>query len=132
VPSRPTSKRPAGEVGLSPVTSTDIARMAGVSRSTVSLILNDQDARFSPDTVERVRACATTLGYVRSAAGRALVKGHSDFIVLVVPYTTFVKLQLGCRVLVAGDGVVLEKKGVRPPPSSLPVHLSPIACAHGE
>jgi DNA-binding LacI/PurR family transcriptional regulator len=93
VPSRPTSKRPASDVGLSPVTSTDIARMAGVSRSTVSLILNDQDARFSPDTVERVRACAATLGYVRSAAGRALVKGHSDFIVLVVPYSTFVKLQ---------------------------------------
>jgi len=93
VPSRPTTKRSAADAGLSPVTSTDIARMAGVSRSTVSLILNDQDARFSPDTVERVRSCAAALGYVRSAAGRALVKGHSDFIVLVVPYATFVKLQ---------------------------------------
>jgi ferredoxin, 2Fe-2S len=41
-------------------------------------------------------------------------------------------VRLGCRVLVAGDGVVLEKKGVRPPPSSLPVHLPPIACGHGE
>jgi DNA-binding LacI/PurR family transcriptional regulator len=67
--------------------------MAGVSRSTVSLILNDRDARFSPETVRRVRDCAAALGYVRSAAGRALVRGHSDFVVVIVPYTTFVKLQ---------------------------------------
>jgi DNA-binding LacI/PurR family transcriptional regulator len=75
------------------VTSSDVARLAGVSRATVSLILNEQTARFSPDTVMRVRACAAALGYVRSAAGRALVRGHSDFVVLVVPYTTFPKLQ---------------------------------------
>jgi DNA-binding LacI/PurR family transcriptional regulator len=80
-------------VPATPVTSTDIARMAGVSRSTVSLILNDRDARFSPDTVRRVRECAAALGYVRSAAGRTLVRGHSDFVVVIVPYTTFVKLQ---------------------------------------
>jgi DNA-binding LacI/PurR family transcriptional regulator len=79
--------------GSGPATSADVARLAGVSRATVSLILNDQIARFNPDTVRRVRACASALGYVRSAAGRALVRGHSDFVVLVVPYTTFLKLQ---------------------------------------
>lgn len=77
----------------SPATSADVARLAGVSRATVSLILNEQAARFSPDTVMRVRACAAALGYVRSAAGRALVRGHSDFVVLVVPYATLLKLQ---------------------------------------
>jgi DNA-binding LacI/PurR family transcriptional regulator len=75
------------------VTSVDVARLAGVSRATVSHILNDQVERFNEDTVERVRNAAVELGYVRSAAGRALVMGRSDFILVVVPYATFNRLQ---------------------------------------
>jgi DNA-binding LacI/PurR family transcriptional regulator len=76
------------------VTSVDVARRAGVSRATVSDVLNGQRIdRYHPGTVERVRSAAAELGYVRSAAGRALVMGRSDFIVVVVPYVTYMRLQ---------------------------------------
>lgn len=47
------------------VTSTDIARAAGVSQSTVSMILNKKyNASFAKETIERVEAAAKELGYV--------------------------------------------------------------------
>ena len=47
------------------VTSTDIAKAAGVSQSTVSMILNRKyNVSFSKDTIERVEAAAKELGYV--------------------------------------------------------------------
>mgnify|MGYP002553772004 CR=1 FL=1 len=47
------------------VTSTDIAHAAGVSQSTVSMILNKKyDVSFAKDTVERVENAAKELGYV--------------------------------------------------------------------
>jgi DNA-binding LacI/PurR family transcriptional regulator len=67
----------------------------------VSHVLNDQIERFSADTVERVRSAAAALGYVRSAAGRALVMGRSDFIVLVVPHATVTRVQEVIEVLSA-------------------------------
>jgi DNA-binding LacI/PurR family transcriptional regulator len=69
-------------------TSTDVAREAGVSRSTVSQILNGND-RFPPETQARVRLAAKTLNYRPSRAGRALVTGLSDIVVVVVPNATF-------------------------------------------
>jgi DNA-binding LacI/PurR family transcriptional regulator len=74
-------------------TSVDVARLAGVSRSTVSHILNGQVGRFSAETVDRVRGAATELGYVPSAAGRSLVLGRSDLVVLAVPNTTLTNVQ---------------------------------------
>jgi DNA-binding LacI/PurR family transcriptional regulator len=67
----------------------------------VSHVLNGQVERFSDDTVERVRSAAVELGYVRSGAGRALVMGRSDFIVLVVPHATITRLQDVVEVLSA-------------------------------
>ncbi|MBE1536877.1 LacI family DNA-binding transcriptional regulator [Actinomadura algeriensis] len=91
------ARQPTGEPPSTPrarpATSIDVARLAGVSRATVSHVLNGQIERFSEDTVERVRGAAAELGYVRSAAGRALVMGRSDFIIVVVPYATFIRLQ---------------------------------------
>ncbi|MEV6162538.1 LacI family DNA-binding transcriptional regulator [Streptomyces sp. NPDC052052] len=76
------------------VTSADVAGLAGVSRTTVSDVLNGQRiARYHPATVQRVRGAAAELGYVRSAAGRALAMGRSDFIVVVVPYVTYMRFQ---------------------------------------
>jgi LacI family transcriptional regulator len=55
------------------VTSFDVARHAGVSRSTVSLVLNDvRSVAISKSTRERVMEAAQELKYVPHAAGRAL------------------------------------------------------------
>lgn len=66
-----------------------MARRAGVSRSTVSNILNGNDERFPASTRERVLAAAAELDYRPSPAGRALVSGRSDTVVLLLPHTTF-------------------------------------------
>lgn len=76
-----------------PPRSIDVARTAGVSRTTVSHILNGQGERFSAETVERVRRAAEDLGYVPSSAGRALVRGRSDIVLIVFPYTTMPRIQ---------------------------------------
>ncbi|ROO86577.1 DNA-binding LacI/PurR family transcriptional regulator [Actinocorallia herbida] len=108
------SRQPTGEDAPSgrarPATSADVARAAGVSRATVSHVLNNQVERFSAETVERVRDAALSLGYVRSAAGRALVMGRSDFVVLVLPYTTFTNVQDVIEVLSSE----VEKIGLSP------------------
>jgi DNA-binding LacI/PurR family transcriptional regulator len=80
-------------VNQSPPRSIDVARHAGVSRTTVSHILNGQGDRFSPETVERVRRAAEELGYVPSSAGRALVRGHSDIVLIIFPFTTMPGIQ---------------------------------------
>ena len=46
------------------VTSTDVAKKAGVSQSTVSMILNKKyNVSFSRETIERVEHAAKELGY---------------------------------------------------------------------
>ncbi|MCQ6271442.1 LacI family transcriptional regulator [Pseudarthrobacter sp. R1] len=70
-------------------TSLDVARLAGVSRSTVSQILNGNGSRFPEETRTRVTAAACRLNYRPSRAARALVSGVSDLVVLVVPTITF-------------------------------------------
>ncbi len=54
-----------------PVTSHDVARLAGVSQPTVSRALR-QDSQVSEATRRRVRAAAEQLGYVPSERGRSL------------------------------------------------------------
>lgn len=52
-------------MGKKKVTSTDIAKAAGVSQSTVSMVLNKKyNVSFSRDTVEKVERAAKELGYV--------------------------------------------------------------------
>lgn len=70
-------------------TSDDVAQRAGVSRATVSQVLNGRGQRFSTETIERVQRAAKELDYQPSAAGRALARGASDFVVALVPNTTF-------------------------------------------
>ena len=46
------------------VTTTDIAKMAGVSQATVSMILNKKyNVSFSRETIEKVEQAAEELGY---------------------------------------------------------------------
>ncbi|GAA1969556.1 LacI family DNA-binding transcriptional regulator [Isoptericola halotolerans] len=68
------------------VTSTDVARAAGVSRTTVSYVLNDTPgASVSEATRRHVRETAAQLGYAPSAAARTLRRGRSDLVVCVLP-----------------------------------------------
>jgi DNA-binding LacI/PurR family transcriptional regulator len=67
-------------------TSVDVARAAGVSRATVSYVLNGQQLdRISHDTQERVLAAARELGYRPNAAAQTLRKGTSDIVLLSFP-----------------------------------------------
>ncbi|MDI9883422.1 LacI family DNA-binding transcriptional regulator [Streptomyces sp. HNM0645] len=64
-------------------TSADVARLAGVSRATVSYVLNNASAvRISEPTRRRVRRAAEELGYVPHAAARSLRAGHSRMVLL--------------------------------------------------
>ncbi|MDQ0577058.1 LacI family transcriptional regulator [Agromyces albus] len=50
----------------------DVAAAAGVSISTVSLVMNDRDARIPLETQERVRAAAAATGYTPNSVARGL------------------------------------------------------------
>lgn len=64
-------------------TSADVARLAGVSRATVSYVLNSTSAvRISEATRLRVREAADELGYVPHAAARSLRSGSSRMVLL--------------------------------------------------
>jgi DNA-binding LacI/PurR family transcriptional regulator len=59
---------------VKPPTSSDVAQAAGVSRATVSFVLNDKpNSRISDDTRRRVRDAARLLGYTPNATARTLV-----------------------------------------------------------
>lgn len=62
----------------------DIGRMAGVSRSTVSRVLNEQ-ASVSPEVRARVQEVIRRTGYTPNVAARSLVSGRSGVIGLVIP-----------------------------------------------
>src|SRR4051794_13710705 len=67
-------------------TAADVARAAGVSRTTVSYVLNDTPHQQIPEaTRDRVLEAAERLSYNPSAAARALVRGRSDVILFVFP-----------------------------------------------
>ena len=68
------------------VTSQDVAYRAGVSRTTVSLVLNNkyEASKISPKTVQKVLNAAADLGYVPNAAAQALVRRRSGTIGLIL------------------------------------------------
>lgn len=65
-------------------TSRDVARLAGVSRTTVSLVLNNvPDVHISPETRQRVLEAARQLNYYPDVSARRLVSGKTCTIALV-------------------------------------------------
>jgi len=67
------------------ITSTDVAEQAGVSRTTVSLVLNNvQGVQISEETRERVIETAQQLGYVPNAAAQALASRRAQIIGLIL------------------------------------------------
>ena len=67
-----------------PVGIADVAKLAGVSPSTVSYVLNNR-GNISKATADRVRQAAEALQYVPNARARTLVRGVSDTIGVLLP-----------------------------------------------
>jgi DNA-binding LacI/PurR family transcriptional regulator len=68
------------------ITSTDVAREAGVSRATVSYVLNDvPHQKIAEPTRRRILEAAARLGYAPSAAARALRSGRSELVLCLLP-----------------------------------------------
>jgi LacI family transcriptional regulator len=80
-------------------TSADVAALAGVSRTTVSFVLNGRDVAIPPATRERVLDAARQLGYHPHASARQLAGGQSHAVGLVLRQT---------REQVAGDALLTE------------------------
>lgn len=62
----------------------DVARVAGVSKATVSRFLNHRDKLLSAEIAARVEAAIASLGYSPSPMAQALKRGRSRLIGLVV------------------------------------------------
>jgi len=83
-----------------------VARAAGVSSGTVSNALNHPD-RLAPETLERVHDAILNLGYIRSAAGRTLIRNRSDGLGLVMPdliNVLFVEIARGAQLTASEQG----------------------------
>lgn len=70
------------------VTIHDVAAAAGVSKSTVSRILDERLPRSESETAKRVRQVAAELGYMRDVAAASLRRGNTMTIGVVVPRLT--------------------------------------------
>ena len=67
------------------ITSQDVADLANVSRTTVSLVLNDvSGTNISPATRQNVRQAAKTLGYIPNATAKALATQRAQAIGLIM------------------------------------------------
>lgn len=64
----------------------DVAREANVSLSTVSYVINDNEnaQRITDATKQRVRAAASRLGYKSNPIGRALQRGYTNQVILLI------------------------------------------------
>ncbi|PUW98722.1 LacI family DNA-binding transcriptional regulator, partial [Cronobacter malonaticus] len=93
----------------------DVARQAGVSVSTVSLVLREK-GKISAATIEKVHAAIEALGYVHNVAAANLRGKTSNLIGLVVedlndPFSTRVTASLVQALEAQGFMVILTQPG---------------------
>jgi len=80
-------------------TSADVAKEAGVSKSTVSFVLNGTKGQTIPEpTRQRVLDAAARLRYAPSAEARTLSRGRSDVVLLYQPPELPLSTNLGALV----------------------------------
>jgi LacI family transcriptional regulator len=70
------------------VTILDVARVAGVSKSTVSRVLDERLPHSHSPTAERVRQVAAELGYVRDPLASGLRRSGTSTVGVIVPRLT--------------------------------------------
>jgi LacI family transcriptional regulator len=70
------------------ITMADVAARAGVSKTTVSRVLNGKDD-LDPETAARVRQVIDELGYVPSARAVSLARGRTRVLGMLVPSLTW-------------------------------------------
>jgi DNA-binding LacI/PurR family transcriptional regulator len=69
------------------VTSLEVAKHAGVSRTTVSFVLNNvEGSNISTETRTKVQNAAKELGYIPNEAARSLVSGQTRTVGLVISH----------------------------------------------
>jgi LacI family transcriptional regulator len=66
------------------VTRADVAKLAGVSTAVVSYVVNDGPRPVAEGTAKRVRDAMDKLGYIPNASARALRRGRTETLGLVV------------------------------------------------
>ncbi len=72
---------------IKPASSLDVANRAGVSRTTVSFVLNNRpDVSLPQETRDRVIQAAADLNYRPSRIGRALATGRTHLVAVWLPY----------------------------------------------
>ena len=77
-------------------TLTDVARLAGLSPSSVSLILNNKpDTRLSDDARRRVKEAVEVLGYRPNVAARSLVTNRTQTIALITDHVATTRFGSG-------------------------------------
>ena len=94
------------------VTSHDVARAAGVSRATVSIVLNrSNSAVIGAETRKRVEAAAAELGYRPNSAARMLKSGMTETVGLLVTEERSLPADAYVPLLFHGIGKVLRRHG---------------------
>jgi LacI family transcriptional regulator len=95
-------------------TSAEVARRAGVSRTTVSFVLNDVSKQgISAATRDKVLAVARELGYEPNAAARSLAGGVSGTVALVLPQAAHLYVDAFLAQLVASVNEACHRHGLK-------------------
>ena len=98
----------------SPPTSSEVARRAGVSRTTVSFVLNNvRDQGISEATREKVLAAARDIGYEPNAAARTLAGGTTGTVALVIPKAEHLYVDVFLAQLVASINQECHRYGLK-------------------
>ncbi|MFM2058628.1 MAG: hypothetical protein RLY71_3013 [Pseudomonadota bacterium] len=98
----------------SPATSAEVAARAGVSRTTVSFVLNGVRNRgISEATRERVLAVARELGYAPNAAARQLAGAGSGTVALVIAQAAHLYTDVFLSQMVASLNEACHREGLK-------------------
>lgn len=66
----------------------DVAHLAGVSKTTVSRVVNGETDKVSPDTVQKVQAAIHSLGYEQNSIASSLRTDRTNLVMLMIPDIT--------------------------------------------